>query len=111
MNQIRQNIRSTQPVVEILAPETEMIQEDKYHYIYATTVETNQIYSDPTGRLPTTSLSGNKYMLILYGYDSNSVLSAPMKNMGEKEMVRSCDFLIQSLILRGLKPRLQHLDN
>jgi hypothetical protein len=44
INQIRQNIRSTQPVVEITAPETDMIQEDKCHYIYATTLETNQIY-------------------------------------------------------------------
>jgi hypothetical protein len=62
MNQIRQNIRSTQPVVEITSPETDMIQEDKCHYIYATTLETNQIYSDLTGRFPTTSLSGNKYI-------------------------------------------------
>jgi hypothetical protein len=111
MNQIRQNIRSTQPVVEITAPETDMIQEDKCHYIYTTTLETNQIYSDLTGRFTTTSMSGNKYILILYEYDSNSVLSAPMKNRGDKEMVRAFALLIQSLILRGLKPHLQRLDN
>jgi hypothetical protein len=111
MNQIRQNIRSTQPVVEITAPETDMIQEDKCHYMYATTLKTNQIYSNLTGIFPTTSLSGNKYILILYDYDSNSVLSAPMKNRGDKELVRAFDFLIQSLILRGLKPHLQRLDN
>jgi hypothetical protein len=106
MNQIRQNIRSTQPVVEIMAPETDMTQGYKCHYMYATTLETNQIYSDLTGRFPTTSLSGNKYILILYDYDRNSVLSTPMKNRSDKEMVRAFDFLIQSLILRGLKPRL-----
>jgi hypothetical protein len=50
-------------------------------------------------------------MLILYDYDSNSILSAPMKNRGDKEMVRAFDLLIQSLILRGLKPLLQYLDN
>jgi hypothetical protein len=50
-------------------------------------------------------------MLIMYDYDSNSILSAPMKNRGDKEMVRACDFLIQSLTIRGLKPRLQRLDN
>jgi hypothetical protein len=111
MNQIRQNIRSTQPVVGITAPETDMIQEEKCHYVYATTLETNQIYSDLTGRFPTTSLSGNKYILILYDYDSNSFLSTPMKNRSDKEMAREFDFLIQSLILRGLKPRLQRLDN
>jgi hypothetical protein len=69
----------TQTNMEISAPETEMVQEDKCHYIYATALETNQIYSDLTGRIPTTSLSGNKYMLILYDYDSNIILSAPMK--------------------------------
>jgi hypothetical protein len=88
-----------------------MIQEDKCHYMYAATLETNQIYSDLTGRFPTTSLSGNKYILILYDYDSNSVLSAPMKNRGDKEMVLAFDFLIQSLIIRDLKPHLQRLDN
>jgi hypothetical protein len=44
MNQIRQNIRSTQPAMENTTPETDMIQEDKCHYIYAATLETNQIY-------------------------------------------------------------------
>jgi hypothetical protein len=84
MNQIRQNIRSTQTAVEQPAPETDMIKEDKCHYIYAEILETNQIYSDLTGRFPTTSLSGNKYILILYDYDSNSVLSATTKNRGDK---------------------------
>jgi hypothetical protein len=88
-----------------------MVQEDKCHYLYATTLETNQIYSDLTGRLPTTSLSGNKYILILYDYDINSILSAPMKNRGDKEMVRAFDLLIQSLIIRGLRPLLERLDN
>jgi hypothetical protein len=34
-----------------------------------------------------------------------------MKDRGDKEMVRAFDFPIQSLILRGLKPLLQSLDN
>jgi hypothetical protein len=50
-------------------------------------------------------------MLIMYDYDINNVLSAPMKNRGDKEMVRAFDFLIQSLIIPGLKPNLQRLDS
>jgi hypothetical protein len=61
------------------APEPDMVQEEKCNYIYASVMETNQIYTDLTGIFPTTSLSGNNYILILYDYDSNSVLSAPMK--------------------------------
>jgi hypothetical protein len=111
MNQIRQNIRSTQQTVEQPASDTEMIQEDKCNYMYAAVMDTNQIYKDLTGKFPTTSLSGNKYILILYDYDSNSVLSAPMKNRGDKCMVRAFDLLIQSIIIRGLKHHLQRLDN
>jgi hypothetical protein len=74
-------------------------------------METYQIYTELTGRFPTTSLSGNKYILILYDYDSNSVLSAPMKNRGDKEMVSAFDLLIQSLVIHGLRPSLPLLDN
>jgi hypothetical protein len=91
--------------------EPDMVQEDKCNYIYAVVMGTNQIYTDLTGRFTTTSLSGNKYILILYDYDRNSVLSAPMKNQGDKDMIRAFDVLIQSLIIRGLKPHLQRLDN
>jgi hypothetical protein len=79
--------------------------------MYATIMETNQIYTELTGRSPTTSLSGKNYILILYDYDSNIVLYAPMKNRGENKTVRSFDLLIQSLIIRGLIPSLQRLDN
>jgi hypothetical protein len=111
LNQSRQNIRSTQQPEVITEPDADIVQEDKCHYLYAITLETNQIYLYLTGRFPTTSLSGNKYMLIMYDYDSNIILSAPMKNRGDKEMVRAFDLLIQSLILHGLKPLLQRLDN
>jgi hypothetical protein len=111
LNQIRQNIRSTQLAEVITEPDTYIVQEDKYHYLYTTTIETNQICSDLTGGFPTTSLSYNTYMLILYDYDRNIIFSAHMKNRGDKEMVSAFDLPIQSLILRGLKPVLQRLDN
>jgi hypothetical protein len=79
--------------------------------MYDAIMETNQIYTNLTGRFPTTSLSGNKHILILYDYDSNIFLSAPMKNRVDKEMVRAFDLLIQSLIIRGVRPSLQRLEN
>jgi hypothetical protein len=111
MNQIRQNIQSTQPAVVEHTPESDMVQEYKCNFIYAAIVETKKTYTDLTGIFPTTYLSGNKYILIMYDYDSNIVLSAPMKNRGDKDMVRAFDLLIQSLIIRGLKPSLKRLDN
>jgi hypothetical protein len=71
----------------------------------------NQICTDLTGRFYTTFLSGNKYILILYDYDSNIFISAPLKNRGDKDMVRAFKLLIQSLIIRGLRLSLQRLDN
>jgi hypothetical protein len=87
-----------------------MVQEDKCSYIYNAIMETGQIYTDLAGRFPISSISGNKYILILYDYDSNIVLFAPMKNRGYKEMVRAFDVLIQSLIIHGLQPHLRRLD-
>jgi hypothetical protein len=111
MNNIRQNIWSIKPAAGEPTPESELVQEDKYNLVYAAIMGTNQIYTDLTGRFPTTSLSGNKYILILYDYDSNSLLSAPMKNIGDKDMVHAFKLLIQSLIIRGFKPILKCLDN
>jgi hypothetical protein len=65
INQIRQNIRSTQPDVDHPVQEPNMVQEDKCNYIYAAVMENNQIYTDITGRFPKTSVSGNRYILIL----------------------------------------------
>jgi hypothetical protein len=87
-----------------------MVQEDNCSYIYAAIMDTGQTYTNLTCIFPTTSLSGNKYILILYDYYSNSVISEPMKNRGDKEMVRACDLLIQSLIIHVLRPSLQNLD-
>jgi hypothetical protein len=111
INQIRQNIRSTQPAVVEPTPDSDMVQEDKCNFINASIMDTNQIYTDLTVIFPTTSLIGNKCILILYDYDSNSILSAPMKNRGDKDMIRAFDLLMHSLIIRGLKPSLQCLNN
>jgi hypothetical protein len=81
-----------------------MVQEDKCRYVYAAIMETDQIYTDLTGRFPTTYHSGNTYILLLYDYNSNSVIAVPMKNRGDEEMVRIFDLLIQSLIMRVVRP-------
>jgi hypothetical protein len=75
MNEIRQNIRYTQPDIVEPTLESDMVQEEKCNYIYASIMDTNQIYTDLTGSFPKTSLSANNYILILYGYESTIVLS------------------------------------
>jgi hypothetical protein len=77
MNQIRQNIKSTQPKVAAPEPEPDMVQEEKCRYVYITVMETGQIYTDLTGRFPTTSISGKKYILVLYEYNNNIFFPCP----------------------------------
>ncbi len=64
---------------------------------------TGQIYTDQTGRFPAASSKGTKYVMILYDYDSNA--------RQEAELVRAYSKLHTYLTSRGLKPRLQRLDN
>jgi hypothetical protein len=80
--------------------------------IYVKAIEaTGQIYTDQSGRFPTTSSRGNKYVMILYDYDSNAILAEPLKSKSEGEMIRAYTKLHEYLSGRGLKPRLQKLDN
>jgi hypothetical protein len=111
MSQQRQNTRSTQMRAPTNAPALEPTYTGKTEFVYATIVNSGQIYSDLTGRFPTTSVKGNKYVLVVYDYDTNNVLTEPMKSRGDQEMVRAYNKLIQELVDHGFKPRLQRLDN
>jgi hypothetical protein len=71
----------------------------------------NVVYTDLTGAFPVTSLAGNKYMLILYDYDSNSILVEPMKNRSDDEALRAYAVLYTELTQHGLKPQLNIMDN
>ena len=44
---------------------------------------TGKIYTDQTGRFPVTSSKGSKYLMVLYDYDSNAILSEPLKSRSE----------------------------
>lgn len=72
---------------------------------------TGQIFSDQTGRFPITSSRGNKYIMVVYSYDSNAILTEPMTSRTEAELLRAYTVLHTYLKDRGLKPTLQRLDN
>jgi hypothetical protein len=52
----------------------------KTNCTYAATIEAEKIYTDQTGRLPVISSKGNKYIMVLYEYDGNAILTEPIKN-------------------------------
>ena len=63
------------------------------------------------GRFPVTSNIGNKYLFIIYDYESNCILVRPMNNRKDKEFTRVFQDLHGHLTTRGLKPNYMVLDN
>jgi hypothetical protein len=82
----------------------------KTQFVYAATIDAGQIYTDQTGRFPVVSSKGNKYIMI-YDYDSNAILSQPIKDRTAPELLKAFQVMEQELVARGLKPKLMKLDN
>jgi hypothetical protein len=80
-NQQRQNSRTTKiKDNKVINQDTAMDHGIKTRFLYAATIDAGQIYTDQTGRLPVVSSKGNKYIMILYDYDSNAILAQPINS-------------------------------
>jgi len=72
---------------------------------------TGKIYTDQTGCFPVTSTRGNKYILVVYDYDSKTILAEPLETRTGPDLLAAY-IKIQSLLeQRGLKPKIHYLDN
>jgi hypothetical protein len=125
MDQSRQNQRSTKTDIDqnaindLLFPIDDDDHEDispthsgvRTHFCYVNTVNTGQIYTDQTGRFITPSTTGNNYIMILYDYDSNSIFAQPYANKTSKCLLDAYKKLHNRLVIGGLRPKLQRLDN
>jgi hypothetical protein len=90
LNQQRQNARTTKvkdPKVIMTGPDLD--QGIKTQYVYVATIDAGQIYTDQTGRFPVVSSKGNKYIMILYDYDSNAILAQPIKDRTTPGLLRA----------------------
>ena len=72
---------------------------------------TGKISADQTRRHPVTSSCGRKYLTVLYNYDSNAIITEPLKSRNEHKLVCAYSALHTHLSNRGLTPRFQMLDN
>jgi hypothetical protein len=72
---------------------------------------TGMIYTDPTGKFLTPSVSGNQYVLIVYEYDGNYIYGAPMPDRTGPSIIAAYKIAIRLFESRGFKPLLQRLDN
>jgi hypothetical protein len=48
-----------------------------------------KIYTDQTGKFPVLSSRGNKYLFVLYDYDSNAIMAEPIKSRTQSELTRT----------------------
>jgi hypothetical protein len=81
LNQQRQNVRTTKiKDAKLLDSENDQDHGIITQFIYAATIDAGQIYTDQTGIFTVVSSKGNKYIMILYDYDSNEILSQPIKD-------------------------------
>jgi hypothetical protein len=60
---------------------------------------------------PVASSTGNKYIMVLYEYDSNAILSEPINNLTAAELLRAFQVMEKKITERGLQPKLMRLDN
>ena len=49
------------------------------HNVFATIEDTGKVYTDQMEQLPVHSSAGNQYILVLYDYDSNAILTEALK--------------------------------
>ena len=111
----RQGVRSTQPKI----PRT------KAHDILLKLIETEKLKEDPNipeslknmiasdlpGRYPITSARGNKYLLVLYDYDSNYIMAEPIKSRHTEDLISGFSTCYKVLTDRGFTAKTLRCDN
>ena len=77
----------------------------------ATQEISGKTFSDQTGKFVCPSTSGNKYLFILYHYDSNTIHARAIPSRTKQQLLKAYKSIVHDLTIRGYKPRLHTLDN
>jgi hypothetical protein len=83
----------------------------KTNCIYAATIDAKHIYTYQTEGLTVVSSKVDKCIMVLYEYDSNAILTEPIKNRALAELLRASKVMDKKVTARGLQPKLMILDN
>ena len=71
----------------------------------------NMIGVDFMGRYPMVSRDGNKYILIMYDYDTNYIRGAPVASRKAEIYLKAFKTMFDELAAKEFKPELVRLDN
>ena len=89
INQTRKNVRSTKPKpVALETCDTHKLLDKKERDVCTKVYDVREtIFSNQTGQVPTQSMSGNKYIMVMVEIDSSGILVEPMKSRKDAEMI------------------------
>ncbi|KAL7484818.1 hypothetical protein ACHAW6_010431 [Cyclotella cf. meneghiniana] len=80
--------------------------------IFIRTYDTNDtLYMDQTGKFPHLSSQGNRYQMILYHVNSNSIWVKPTKNKTEGKLILACKSALLRMKACRNTPSRQVMDN
>lgn len=100
-----------EPQNDRLLPDFEPVCEEETLDLFATMWDTEKkTYSDQTGKFPIESTRGNKYIFILYSYDTNAILAEPLKSRQARNITEAWVTCYKKLQKAGYAPRLHVLD-
>eukprot|EP00804_Cyclotella_cryptica_P002887 CCRYP_009399-RA/>CCRYP_009399-RA protein AED:0.22 eAED:0.24 QI:0/0/0/1/1/1/2/0/735 len=113
MHSQRQGVRSTKTTLRATSNTPSLTPPSLPNQdIYIKTYDTRDtVFTDQTGKFPHVSSRGNRYQMILYHTDSNSIWVEPTKNRTEGELILALTRALSRMRSYGLSPRHQVLDN
>ena len=118
LQQRRKGLRSTHD--NIMHPDPDPYQDqfpqatqsENTNLVFSKTVDlSGKVYTYQTGRFSVTSIRGNKYILVAYNFDSNTIHTELLKTRSGLELTTEYQKLHSLLTNRGLRPHLHILDN
>ena len=87
-------------------------QSENTNLVFFKTVDlSGNIYTYQTGRFPVTSSKSNKYILVAYHFDSNTIHDEPLKPRSGLDLTSAYQKIHSLLTNRGLRPHLHILYN
>ena len=116
MKQQRKKLRSTKnmPKIEDIINNNRVdngVKTGECYFIITPIASTGKTLSDQTGWFPVTSIKGNKYGMIIYDYESNIILGEAIKSRKGDVILRAFTKMHTDLKGKGLKPKMDCIDN
>ena len=117
MREIKQGIRSTTktaatPATPTPADPTPSESRTRTHTVFLKQIEvTGRLSTNQTGRFPTTSSLGSKYLMIAHDRDSNKIPAHFLKNRSKQELKNAYKIIFEYLTKRDLRPMFQVMSN